>query len=178
MEKEGILAKDQAKLLKQSPQLWVARAGENPGGDQRAFESAYRMAPSLYGPGGRRRARERQAPQKTPGGAGEKRGWTDCGNLLFRLGLLPSYKGFHQTAYAVYLVREDPECLLLVTKCLYPCVARRYGTTWQAVERNIRFVAARAWMKNPQLLCELTGGGLTGQPTAAQFLAILARNVE
>ena len=35
---------------------------------------------------------------------------------------------------------EEPERLLLVTKWLYPDVAKQYGTNWKAVERDIRTV--------------------------------------
>ncbi len=59
-------------------------------------------------------------------------------DLLHRLGVTVNYTGFFQTAYAVYLIMENPKRLLLVTKWLYPEVAKQYKTNWKAVERNIR----------------------------------------
>ena len=59
-------------------------------------------------------------------------------DLLYQLGISANYKGFLHTAYAVSLCVEQQDRLLLVTKWLYPDVARKYGTNWKAVERNIR----------------------------------------
>ena len=96
-------------------------------------------------------------------------------DLLYRLGITANYTGFFHSAYAVCLVLEQPERLLLVTKWLYPEVARHYATTPGRVERNIRTAAAAAWERNPQLLSELAGCELARKPTNAQFLAILSR---
>ena len=62
-------------------------------------------------------------------------------DLLYSLGVTANYKGFLHTTYAVSLCMERQDRLLLVTKWLYPDVARRYGTNWKAVERNIRTVS-------------------------------------
>lgn len=94
--------------------------------------------------------------------------------LLRRLGVSAGYNGFPQTAYAVQLSITDPDRLHLVTKLLYPAVAGRYGTTWTAVERNIRTVATAAWKHDPLLLEELAGARLSHRPTNSQFLAILS----
>lgn len=95
-------------------------------------------------------------------------------DLLYRLGLTANYTGFFHTAYAVYLCIEDPERLLLVTKWLYPEVARHYGTNWKAVERNIRTANCIAWRKNRPLLEELAHQPLADKPKNAQLLAILS----
>ena len=72
--------------------------------------------------------------------------------LLYRLGISPHYKGFFHTAYAVSLCMEQQDRLLLVTKWLYPDVAKKYGTNWKAAERNIRTASAIAWKRNRPLL--------------------------
>ena len=72
------------------------------------------------------------------------------------------------------LAEESPEYLHLVTKLLYPTVAKQYKTTWQAVERNIRSAAERAWSGGADKFEELTGQRLGKKPTASQFIAILA----
>ena len=97
-----------------------------------------------------------------------------CSEILKKLGVTPNYIGFRQTQSAVELVQEEPDALLLVTKCLYPVVAKEYGTTWKAVERNIRSVINMAWDRNPALLQELAGYPLGDKPRAAQFIAILS----
>lgn len=94
--------------------------------------------------------------------------------LLRRLGVSAGYNGFPQTAYAVQLSITDPNRLHLITKLLYPAVAGRYGTTWTAVERNIRTVTTAAWNHDPLLLEELAGARLSRRPTNSQFLSILS----
>ena len=73
-------------------------------------------------------------------------------DLLYRLGVTANYTGFFHTAEAVAMCVERPDRLLMVTKCLYPDVAKRYETNWKAVERNIRTVIAIVWDKNRVLL--------------------------
>lgn len=70
---------------------------------------------------------------------------TDIYDLLLRLGVTANYIGFFHTAFAVHLAIQEPERLLLVTKCLYPEVAGQYQTNWSCVERNIRMIAEIAW---------------------------------
>ena len=100
-------------------------------------------------------------------------GFCDIFDLLYRLGISANYTGFFQTARAVELCRAEPERLLLVTKRVYPEVARRCGTSWSAVERNIRTACGLAWKNNRDLLEELAHKPLPQKPRNAQFLAIL-----
>ena len=95
-------------------------------------------------------------------------------NLLYRLGITAKYIGFYHASYAVYLAVLHPKQLTLVTKLLYPAVARHYETSWQRVERNIRTVIGIAWNSNRALLVELARHPLPEKPTPAHFLAILA----
>ena len=93
--------------------------------------------------------------------------------LLYRLGLSAGCVGFFQTARAVELCRAEPERLLLVTKLVYPEVAKLYKTTWNAVERNIRTVCNIAWLSNRPLLEHLARRPLPRKPHNTQFLTIL-----
>ena len=97
-----------------------------------------------------------------------------CNEQLICLGITPNYVGFRQTSSAVGLVQQEPELLFLVTKRVYPSVAKQFGTSWKAVERNIRSVISIAWERNPDLLREMAGYHLDAKPTASQFIAILA----
>lgn len=99
---------------------------------------------------------------------------TNYHDTLKRLGITPNYIGFHQTITAVELAKHDPDMLVLVTKSLYPEVAKPYGTSWKTVERNIRSVVSIAWERNPDLVRELARYPLDSKPRAAQFIAILA----
>ena len=98
----------------------------------------------------------------------------DLGTRLYCLGVTPNYKSYHMTVAAVSLAEESPEYLHLVTKLLYPTVAKQYKTTWQAVERNIRSAAERAWSGGADKFEELTGQRLGKMPTASQIIAIRA----
>ena len=99
---------------------------------------------------------------------------TDIYDLLYRLGVTANYVGFFHTAYAVKLCAEQPDRLLMVTKWLYPEVAKQYKTSWRAVERNIRAVRNIIWQKNRPLLEVLAYGPLLQKPRNVQMLSILA----
>lgn len=99
---------------------------------------------------------------------------TEVYDLLYHLGVTANYTGFFQTASAVQLCMEQPERLLLVTKWVYPDVARQYKTNWKAVERNIRTVNRLVWEQNRPYLEELAGRELLYKPSNAQLLAILS----
>lgn len=99
-------------------------------------------------------------------------------DLLHQLGVTANYTGFFHTAYAVSLCMEQPDRLLLVTKWLYPEVAKQYKTNWKAVERNIRTVSCIIWREGQPLLEELAHRHLERKPRNAQMLAILASSLD
>lgn len=93
--------------------------------------------------------------------------------LLYNLGVTANYTGFFHMAYAVSLCLEQPDRLLLVTKWLYPEVAKQYGTNWKAVEWNIRTASCIIWRKGRPLLEELAHRRLEKKPRNTQMLSIL-----
>ena len=97
--------------------------------------------------------------------------------LLHSLGVTEQYTGFAHTVYATQLTICDPGRLKLITKLLYPDVAKKYNTSWRSVERNIRTVVSVAWKNDPQLLSELAGCSLRDRPNNGWFLAILAGSI-
>lgn len=99
-------------------------------------------------------------------------------DLLYRLGVTANYTGFFHTACAVSLCVEKPDKLLLVTKWLYPEVAKQYNTNWKAVERNIRTVSCIIWRENRPLLEQLAHRPLEQKPRNAQLLAILVSSLD
>lgn len=98
----------------------------------------------------------------------------DIYSMLYSLGASANYTGFFHTSYAVMLAVQDPQRLLLVTKWLYPDVARHYKTSWKAVERNIRTIVSMIWGTNPGLLSDIAGYKLNDKPGTARFLAIVS----
>ncbi len=103
---------------------------------------------------------------------------SDIYDLLYRLGLTANYTAFFHTSYAVMLCIQTPEKLLLVTKYLYPEVAKQYGTNWRAVERNLRTAGSIIWKNNRPLLESLARRPLPEKPRPAQLLAILSAALE
>ena len=103
---------------------------------------------------------------------------TDIYDLLYRLGATANYTGFFHSAYAISLCVEQPDRRLLVTKWLYPEVAKQYNTSWRAVERNIRTAGNIIWQENGPLLEYLARRPLVQKPKNAQLLAILASSVD
>ncbi len=69
--------------------------------------------------------------------------------------------------------RSSQKGCYLVSKWLYPAVAKLYGTNWKAVERNIRTVSYVIWRNNRHLLEQLARRPLLEKPRNAQLLAIL-----
>lgn len=103
---------------------------------------------------------------------------TEIYDLLCRLGVTANYTGFFHTAYAISLCIQRPDRLLLVTKWLYPEVAKQYDTNWKAVERNIRTVNCIIWRESRPLLEELAHRRLEQKPRNAQMLAILVSSLD
>lgn len=98
-----------------------------------------------------------------------------CG-LLYELGITSNYTGYFHTSHAISLSVQEPERLQLVTKWIYPDVAKRYHTNWRCVERNIRTVARIAWENNRPALEQMARHELPNRPTSGAFLAILTNH--
>lgn len=96
-----------------------------------------------------------------------------CDLLLF-LGLSDKYVGFYYTADAVRLVMERPERMFLITKDVYMETAEIYGTTWNAVERGIRFTINKLWRTEPEYFLRKLKLPLHEKPTPAKFIAMLS----
>ena len=94
--------------------------------------------------------------------------------LLMRFGVGRKYRGFEQCAHAVYLSAETPERMTLVTKWLYPDVAKQFGVSWHVVEHNLRTVTRIAWEDNRPLLEQLAGEEIPKIPSSSKFVRILA----
>ena len=99
-------------------------------------------------------------------------------DLLYRLGATANYLGFFYVVHAVRLSVEDPSRLMLVTKWLYPDIARHYGTNWRAVERDIRTVISTVWRLQPELLSAIAGAQIAEKPGPSRFLSILAGYIQ
>ena len=93
--------------------------------------------------------------------------------LLHWLGITHKYRGFYFTACAVSLCFRQPERVLLITKWLYPEVAKCYHTNCQNVERNIRTVVDAIWKHSPEKLEQIAMRELKHRPSNSDFISIL-----
>lgn len=97
--------------------------------------------------------------------------------MLYSIGLTANYVGYRQIMIALEIASQEPESLCRVTKWLYPETARRCGTNWKAVERNIRRALRCSWKTSQQTLEQMAGHSFNSAPKPAEFLAILAQEL-
>ncbi len=95
--------------------------------------------------------------------------------MLNELSVTSNYAGYRQTVAAVLLAMEQPDALSLISKRIYPEVAKQFDSNWRSIERNIRTVLTRVWEDNALQLSLLACAELTKRPTTAHFIRILAQ---
>lgn len=102
----------------------------------------------------------------------------DTANLLRRLGVNNSYKGFNYTAFGVSRAIQDPELLTYISKGLYAEIACRFQTTTECVERNIRTVIKTIWEHGDRkLMNEMFEKELKQKPCNVAFLDAVAHYI-
>ena len=102
---------------------------------------------------------------------------SDLDDILYQLGVYPTQRGYHITAVAVAIGRQEPEKLQMLTKWLYPAVALQCSCSSAAVERNLRATANRAWDTNLNWSVRLPSESSPGPPTAGDFVWMLCRHL-
>jgi two-component system response regulator (stage 0 sporulation protein A) len=99
-------------------------------------------------------------------------------STLQKIGMTCNLKGYGYVRTAITMVYDDLNLLGLVTKELYPSIARLYGTTSSRVERAIRHAIVTAWNKgNRTFVDSLFKGTISyskSKPTNSEFIALLA----
>lgn len=96
-----------------------------------------------------------------------------------RLGVPPTIRGHRYLIYIVGQVAAAPERIIGLTKDLYRETARRFKTSWTAVERSSRVAIAICWEKadGRERLCTLAGHQLTERPSIAVFVTVVAQHI-
>lgn len=94
-------------------------------------------------------------------------------DVIEQLGITRNCKGFYYLAYSLSLIVENPQRLLMVTKLIYPDVARHFKTTPANVERDLRTVSKIAWKQNPAFLKKIAKHDLQSAPTVGRLLSFL-----
>ena len=98
--------------------------------------------------------------------------------VIHEIGVPAHIKGYKYIREAIILAVKDMDIINAVTKCLYPMVARRYGTTSSRVERAIRHAIEVAWDRGDievlQKYFGYTVSNIKGKPTNSEFIALIA----
>ena len=96
--------------------------------------------------------------------------------LIRHLGVTTKYKGLRYLCDAVAMTidAERSGNRVMVTKDIYPVVARKHHATIFAVEQNIRTVSRVIWERNPKRLVRMAGYSLFDRPTNSELIDILA----
>lgn len=99
--------------------------------------------------------------------------------MLLQMGVNKSYVGFNYTVQAVELVLTDENKISLISKWLYPDIAKINSTSIECVERNIRTIVNTIWYKgNRELLQACSMTELTEKPNNTQFISILCTHIK
>lgn len=95
-------------------------------------------------------------------------------NVIRSLGITAKYKGYYFVADAIDIARKTDEEPLMITKDIYPPIARKYKASTKSVEHSIRTVVDVCWANRKQTLEELIGYPLDYKPTNSEFVDMLA----
>lgn len=95
-------------------------------------------------------------------------------HLIRQMGVTSKYKGYYFVADAVMLSMEEPDYPLKITKDVYPPLARKYKSTPNNIEHNIRTVVNICWLENKDKMDLIAGHSLDYKPTNSEFVDMLA----
>lgn len=103
-------------------------------------------------------------------------------DLMIRLGLKTSLKGYGYIRRAIIMALEDVTILNSITKGLYPALAEEAGSTSQRVERAIRHSVEVLFdtKSNREFLDEIFGYTINsekGKPSNSEFLFLLVDRI-
>lgn len=99
-------------------------------------------------------------------------------DIIHQIGVPAHIKGYHYLREAILMAVDDIDIMNSVTKCLYPSVAKKHGTTSSRVERAIRHAIEVAWDRGDvDVLNSYFGYTIhsgKGKPTNSEFIALIA----
>lgn len=99
---------------------------------------------------------------------------------LNHLGVPANIKGHAYLLTAIVMVLSDHEYLSMITKRLYPTIAKEFNTTSYCVERNIRRCIEITWKRSsPYTISKYFGHhSMFKKPTNSEFIAGIANNIK
>lgn len=99
-------------------------------------------------------------------------------NIFISVGIPAHIKGYQYLRDGIKLVVENSQKINSITKCLYPEIAKRFGTTPSKVERAIRHAIEVAWNRGKiENINNLFGTKIytaNEKPTNGEFIALIA----
>ena len=102
--------------------------------------------------------------------------------LLREIGVPAHLMGYDYIRTTIVYAMDNPEALDVVTKVLYPEVAKRYKTTPSRVERAIRHAIEVAWKRGKLETIDgifgYTVDTSKGKPTNSEFLCMLVDHLK
>lgn len=98
-------------------------------------------------------------------------------NVLLKLGFSTKLKGYGYLREAVLIMANDPQQML--TKEIYPVIARQSGGNSKQVERSIRHAIEKAWEHRPEQVWQtfFPMENLTRRPTNGDVISCLANEM-
>jgi two-component system response regulator (stage 0 sporulation protein A) len=99
-------------------------------------------------------------------------------NILHEIGVPAHIKGYQYLRDGISMAVKNLEIINLITKQLYPAIAKEYSTTPTRVERAMRHAIEVAWSRGQKddinaLFGYKVGSG-KGKPTNSEFIAMIA----
>lgn len=102
-------------------------------------------------------------------------------NLFIEIGIPANTMGYRYLRYAIIYVYNHPESMNMVTKVLYPAVAKKFNTTGSKAERAMRHAIERAWERGDRAILEEVLGYTISmaekKPTNSEFIAIIVEKL-
>ena len=100
--------------------------------------------------------------------------------IIHEIGIAANLKGYNYIRYAIMLAVKDESVIGMITKTLYPSVAKKHNTTSSRVERAIRHAISKAWDKgNSDTLNSYFGYTVHDKerPTNSEFIAMISDKI-
>jgi len=105
----------------------------------------------------------------------------EINHILHELGIPSHIRGFQYVRESIYYMYLHPEMIGGITKCVYPEIALRHGTTATRVERAIRHAIEVSWARGDyDLMDELFGHSVDfdrSKPTNSEFIVTIADTI-
>lgn len=99
--------------------------------------------------------------------------------ILNELGVPASIKGYKFLKTAVDMYIKEPDCIVGITKLMYPKIAKLYRTDEKKVERAIRHAIETSWNKGERdKFTNILGIPCEKKPTNRQFIALIAESIK